>query len=101
MKIMANEANSIVSQAEYDELEKNVLAALDRDKAELIAVSRDLHANPETAYKEYRSSALLAAKLEEHGFKVQHPAADLDTAFIATCGEAASPTIAILAEYDA
>lgn len=90
-----------INQAQYAQLESSILEAVDRYSAELVQVSRTIHADPETAYNEYRASALLATKLEEHGFAVQRKAADLDTAFIATAGKQAAPTIAVLAEYDA
>lgn len=94
---MSTEVNS----AEYTELETRLLESLDRLQPELIEVSRTIHSNPETAYKEYAASALLASKLEENGYQVQRKAADIDTAFVAYAGQNPSPTIAILAEYDA
>ncbi|HEX2912518.1 MAG TPA: M20 family metallopeptidase [Chloroflexia bacterium] len=90
-----------ISQADYEAAESQILETIDRSKNELLEVSRTIHSNPETAYNEHKAAALLAQKLEEKGFQVQRKAADLDTAFIATAGREASPTIAVLAEYDA
>ncbi|WP_168162223.1 amidohydrolase [Corynebacterium sp. HMSC072G08] len=66
----------------------------------------DLHAHPETAFEEYRSSALLADIIEERGFTVTRGAYGVGTAFEASWqspdfDESKHPTVAILAEYDA
>lgn len=66
----------------------------------------DLHAHPETAFEEYRSSALLADIIEERGFAVTRGAYGVETAFEASWqsldfDESRHPTVAILAEYDA
>ncbi len=69
---------------------------------ELIHVSSTLHANPELAFQEHRSAALLCDTMERHGLRVQRGIANLETAFRAEArGATDSPTIAILAEYDA
>ena len=67
---------------------------------ELIDVSKRIHANPELAMKEREASALLADRLEAHGFRVQRGISWLQTAFSATWGEG-PVTIAYLLEYDA
>ncbi len=94
-------SNETINPEDYSQLESQVLETIDRLRPELIEVSRTIHANPETAYKEYQASALLASKLEENGYQVQRKAADIDTAFVAYAGDKPGPTIAILAEYDA
>lgn len=67
---------------------------------ELIAVSGDIHSNPEVGMEERRASALLADRLETRGFRVERAFAGLETAFRASCGE--SPvTVAYICEYDA
>ena len=53
----------------------------------------------ETALRENRSAALLAATLEEAGFSVEREVAGMPTAFVASYGTGA-PVIGILAEYD-
>ncbi len=67
---------------------------------ELIDVSRRIHENPELAMQERQASALLADRLEGHGFQVERSAAGLETAFRATWGEGPI-TIACICEYDA
>jgi amidohydrolase len=93
----------IFTPTQIAELEKDILAQIDRDSAELISISRDIHRNPEIAYQERHAAELLTSKLAKRGFEVERSAADIETAFIATTGVAGAgrPTIAILAEYDA
>ncbi|MBI3740167.1 MAG: M20 family metallopeptidase [Chloroflexi bacterium] len=78
------------------------MAAIDSLRAEFIQVSTTLHGNPELAFKEFKSAALLCDTMEKHGLKIQRGIAELETAFRGeTRGAHSSPTIAILAEYDA
>ncbi|MBI2912717.1 MAG: M20 family metallopeptidase [Chloroflexi bacterium] len=66
---------------------------------ELIEVSRDIHSHPELSMEERRAAALLAGRLEGHGFAVERGAFGLETAFRARWGEG-PVTIAYLCEYD-
>ena len=83
-------------------LKKQAIAAVDAISDELISVSTTIHANPETAFKEFKAAALLCDTLEAHGFAVERGLGGMATAFraVADSGKA-GPTIAILAEYDA
>ncbi len=54
----------------------------------------------EPGYQEKQSSALLAAWLEQAGFRIEHGVANIPTAFTATIGEG-KPVLAILGEFDA
>src|SRR5436190_3505847 len=54
----------------------------------------------EVGYKETRSSALLADRLDKAGFTVQRGVAKIPTAFTATIGEG-KPVLGILGEFDA
>lgn len=67
---------------------------------ELIDVSRRIHAEPELALKEFKASALMADRLEAHGFQVERGVAEIETAFRASWGEG-PVTVAYLCEYDA
>lgn len=68
----------------------------------LVGISDTLHANPEIAFQEIKSSALLCDALEKNGFAVKRGVGSLATAFRAErLGKGAGPTVAVLAEYDA
>src|SRR5215471_5952945 len=54
----------------------------------------------EPSMLEYKSSALLAGLLEQHGFVVERGVAGLPTSFVATWGSG-EPMIGVMAEYDA
>jgi amidohydrolase len=85
-----------------DELKQRVMAEVDRRRDELIHLADELHANPEVAFEEFESAALLGCTLEENGFAVEQGVAGLETAFVATLrGRDDAPTVAFLAEYDA
>src|SRR5829696_2888822 len=77
-----------------------VVRAIDDAAADLIALSKFIHDNPEIALEEVRSSAACAGFLEERGFTVERGVAELPTAFAASAGTG-QPRIAYLSEYDA
>ncbi len=84
------------------DLKQQVIQTIDTIRPALIQLSETIHANPELAFQEQKSAALLCDELEKHGFKVQRGIGDLETAFRAeACGKRDGPTIALLAEYDA
>jgi amidohydrolase len=67
----------------------------------LLALSHDVHADPETAWEEHRSVERVASMLSAQSmFRVTERAAGLDTAFVATAGSGPLH-IGICAEYDA
>ncbi|HZP95983.1 MAG TPA: M20 family metallopeptidase [Candidatus Limnocylindria bacterium] len=72
----------------------------DETRRELIALSREIHADPELAYKEERAAARAAALLRTHGHTVEMGIGGLATAFRARVGPAGK-SVALLAEYDA
>jgi amidohydrolase len=74
--------------------------AIDVAADDLIALSKFIHANPEIALEEVRSSAACADFLQERGFAVERDIAGLPTAFAASMGSG-RPRIAYLSEYDA
>ena len=76
------------------------VAAIDDAADDLVALSKFIHANPEVALTEERSSAACADFLEQRGFTVERGVADLPTAFSAAAG-GGRPLVAYLAEYDA
>ena len=66
----------------------------------LLALSHKIHANPETAWQEFESSAAVAKTLSDHGFDVVEQVTGLPTAFRAEFGTG-DLTVALCAEYDA
>ena len=84
------------------DLKQRAIAAIDARRDELVNISATLHANPEIAFQEFESSALLCDALEKDGFAVTRGVGALETAFRAeACGKRDGATIAVLAEYDA
>lgn len=79
---------------------RSVAERVDALAPELIALSHDLHAHPELAWQEHRSSAALAAFLGRHGLHVQRPAHGLPTSFRASAGRS-GPLVILCCEYDA
>ncbi|WP_068014515.1 M20 family metallopeptidase [Nocardia mexicana] len=75
-------------------------AAIDAATDRLIALSHDIHAEPELAFAETRSIAKTLVPLRERGFAIETPVAGLDTAFTATYGSG-ELVVGICAEYDA
>ncbi|MBV9515654.1 MAG: M20 family metallopeptidase [Mycobacteriaceae bacterium] len=67
---------------------------------DLIALSHDIHAEPELAFTEHRSCAKTQALAAERGFTITRAPAGLDTAFRADFGDG-DLRVAVCAEYDA
>jgi amidohydrolase len=96
---------------EVDKLKQRVVDEVDARRDELIHISDTIHANPELAFEEFESAALLASVLEQEGFTVQRGVAGLETAFVASHttpplspplgGMKGGPVVAVLSEYDA
>jgi amidohydrolase len=78
------------------EVSRTVTGAAD----ELLALSHRIHADPEVAWEEERSSRRVAGALDDLGYTVRHGVFGLPTAFTATIGSGPLH-IAICAEYDA
>jgi amidohydrolase len=74
--------------------------AVNRRRGDLVALSHDIHAEPELAFAEHRSCAKTQALVAERGFAIQAAPGGLDTAFRAQFGSG-SLVIGICAEYDA
>ena len=69
--------------------------------ADLTALARGIHDEPELAFDEHRAVARISALLQARGAAVEHPFGGLDTSFRARLGDGTGPHVAILAEYDA
>lgn len=82
------------------QLKRRVAEAVDARLDGLVGISRRLHENPETAWREHDSAAFLADELAARGFAVERGAAGLPTAFVANYGHGTA-TVGLVAEYDA
>ena len=69
-------------------------------EADLLALSRRIHARPELAFEEECAAGWLADALDAAGFRVRRGICDVPTAFVATAGSGPLH-VAICAEYDA
>ncbi|MFI2606625.1 amidohydrolase [Kitasatospora sp. NPDC018619] len=69
-------------------------------RGELLALSRRIHAHPETAFEEHLAAAWCTDLLRTHGYAVTAPAHGLATAFDARLGTG-PVTVALVCEYDA
>ncbi len=83
-----------------ERLKSDVLAAIDALAPELVSASRAIHAHPELAFEEVRASRLLTEVAQKAGVEAKLGVFGLETAICAEIG-AASPTVALLSEYDA
>jgi aminobenzoyl-glutamate utilization protein B len=79
---------------------KDAFDWIENNKELIIEVSDKVWEFAELGLLESKSSALLAEKLERHGFRVERGIAGMPTAFVATWGEG-KPVIGIMGEYDA
>lgn len=85
-----------------EDISSAIIDRIDSLADTLIAVSRDIHANPELAFEEHHAAGLLSDTLEAQDLPAERGVFTLETAFEArlpTRGD--GPTVAILAEYDA
>ncbi len=83
-------------------LSKRAFEKAESLKGELKQLSDAILENPELGYEEHFSSKAHKDLLEKHGFRVEMPYLDMDTAFKATYDTGKEgPTIAYLSEYDA
>jgi amidohydrolase len=78
-----------------------IRSAVDGLAGELTKLSRTIHDHPELGYQEVQASGWLADLLDRQGFAVERGVGGVATAFRATLGAGAGPTVAILCEYDA
>ncbi len=76
----------------------DVAAAVDSLVDELIAFRRDLHAHPELAWQEERTTALVAKRLESAGIRLQLLP---KTGLLAEIGDPDGPVVALRADLDA
>jgi amidohydrolase len=92
--------SSDASAADLGAVKAQLCDEVDRRAAEIVRVSRALHANPELGFAEEFAHGLLAGAIESEGLAVQRSAHGLATAFVAEAGTT-GPTVAVVCEYDA
>jgi amidohydrolase len=85
---------------DLDEAKRRSMAAVDAWEHRLIAISHEIHANPETAFAEHGAAQLLVTALREAGFSATLGAFGLDTAIDASYGSGEF-VVTVCAEYDA
>lgn len=85
---------------QLSERQQRVLRAIEAARTATRKTAEFIHANPEVAMTEEKSSAALADLMEEFGFEVARSAGGVKTAFVAKRGSGV-PVIGFLAEYDA
>jgi amidohydrolase len=94
-----------MNDSSLKDLKHDVCRAVDELADTLLAVSHEIHAHPELAFKEHRASTLLVKTLRAAGLDVTPGAYGLETAFSCDLeGGAAgadASCVALLAEYDA
>jgi len=90
------------------EIGSSIDRAVDACAADLLALSRRIHANPELRFEEHKASGWVAEFLAERGHRVERGVAGMPTAVRSSSSRAAPsgsagrrPCAAILAEYDA
>jgi amidohydrolase len=79
-----------------------LLAAVDREAGEALALARWMSDHPELSLAEHATSARYVAFLSARGFEIEVPVAEIETAFVARHGaRTAALRAALLAEMDA
>jgi len=78
-------------------------AAVDAALTDLVTLSHDLAAHPETAFAEHRSARAVATLLEAHGHRVERGVGGLETALRTEVGPSGPgvPVLGLMSEYDA
>ena len=76
------------------DLKRIVCEAVDAMRAELIGVSRAIHAEPELAFQEEKAAARLTEVVERHGLAAARGAYGLKTAFESEFGPKDAPRVA-------
>ena len=81
---------------------EQIVEAVEAARADLLALSKNIHDNPELGFEEFKAMGFISDTLEKYGFQVQKGYGGLPTSFRAdAAGKEGGPTIAFLAEYDA
>lgn len=90
----------LFAQENPEKLKQKAFDWIEKNKTLLDNTSFKIWEFAETAFREYKSSKLLARVLEKKGFKVTRNLSGISTAFLAEFGSG-KPVIGILGEFDA
>jgi amidohydrolase len=82
-------------------LKRDVAAAVDGMRAELLELSHAIHQEPELALEEFKAAKRLSDAVASHDLPVQRGAFGVKTAYASEFGKDSGPAIAVLSEYDA
>jgi len=81
---------------------QKIVETVEAAREDLLALSKNIHDNPELGFEEFKAVNFISETLEKHGFSVQKGYGGLETSFRADAkGNGEGPTVAFLAEYDA
>jgi aminobenzoyl-glutamate utilization protein B len=83
-----------------DDAKAELFSAVESRRDQLTALAERIWENPEVAFEETASSALLQEALADAGFDVEAGVAGMETAFVARYGEG-SPVVGTMGEFDA
>ena len=85
-----------------EKLKDKIKQKVDMIDEDLINLSKNIHANPELSFQEFKAVGWLKDLMAQHNFKVESPLGELATAFKARYTRLpGGPRVAFLAEYDA
>jgi len=90
-----------ISSQKVLELKQSVCQDIDARANDLVSISHQLHAKPETNFEEHFAHQILTDYIADSKVKVTRTAFDLDTAFDVRIKGGSGPTVAVLCEYDA
>lgn len=87
--------------SKIDEIKSQVCLDIDKRAADLIEISREIHAHPELNFDEHFAHNILSEYIADAGMNVTRGAFELETAFDVAIKGGTGPTVAVLCEYDA
>ncbi|MDX2304524.1 MAG: peptidase dimerization domain-containing protein [Microscillaceae bacterium] len=83
-----------------NKLQREVIALIEKRKAEWIACSDSIWSYAEASFQEVKSTQFLKEIFKKEGFKIEENVCGVSTQFIASYGHS-KPVIALFGEYDA